>query len=95
MYASNPMPPAGNAVGGAAPAWPTERQYINQPEHDMASLMNFRTDMNLPAQAHELVMSRIPRIRRPPGNLAALASVLLAAGAAAPAAPAHRAVSPA
>ena len=61
----------------------------------MASSMNFRTDVSLPAQAHELVMSRIPRIRRPPGNLAALASVVLAAGAAAPAAPAHRAVSPA
>ena len=34
----------------------------------MASLMNFRKDMNLPAQAHELVMSRIPRIRRRPGT---------------------------
>ncbi len=57
--------------------------------------MNFRTDVNLPARAHEPVMSRIPRIRRPPGNLAALASVLLAAGAAAPAALACRAVGPA
>ena len=53
--------------------------------------MNFRKDMNLPAQAHELVMSRIPRIRRRPGDLAALAGVLPAAGAAALA---HRAAGP-
>jgi hypothetical protein len=46
----------------------------------------------LPAQAHELVMSRIPRIRRRPGDLAAPAGVVRAAGVAAPAALAHRAV---
>ena len=57
----------------------------------MASLMNFRKDMNLPAQAHELVMSRIPRIRRRRGDLAALADVLPAADAAALA---HRAAGP-
>ena len=57
--------------------------------------MNFRKDLKLPAQACELVMSRIPRIRRWPGDLAALAGVVLAAGAAAPAALAHRAVGPA
>jgi hypothetical protein len=61
----------------------------------MASLMNFRKDMNLPAQAHEFVMSRIPRIRRRTGDLAAPAGVVLAPGAAAPAALAHRAVGPA
>jgi hypothetical protein len=51
--------------------------------------------MNLPAQAHEFVMSRIPRIRRRTGDLAAPAGVVLAPGAAAPAALAHRAVGPA
>jgi hypothetical protein len=61
----------------------------------MASFMNFRKDQNLPAQAHELVMSRIARIRHRPGDLAALADVVLAAGAVAPAALAHRAVGPA
>jgi hypothetical protein len=60
----------------------------------MASSMNFRKDVYLPAAAHEFVMSRIPRIRRPPRDLLALASVL-AAGAAAPAALSRRAVGPA
>jgi hypothetical protein len=58
----------------------------------MASLMDFGKDMNLAAQAHELVMSRIPRIRRRPGDLAGLAGVMPAAGAAALA---HWAVGPA
>jgi hypothetical protein len=95
MHASNPVPPAGNALAGPSPPGPARPQYINQPEHDMASSMNFRKDVNLPARAHEPVMSRIPRTRRPPGDLAALVSVLLAAGAAAPAALARRAVGPA
>jgi hypothetical protein len=34
--------------------------------------MNFRRDLKLPAQAYELVMSRIPRIRRWPGDLTGL-----------------------
>jgi hypothetical protein len=76
------------------PAWPLSVQYINHPEHDLASLINFRTDMNLSAQAYELVKSSIPRIRCRPGDLAA-PGVVLAAGAAAPAAPARRAVGPA
>ena len=54
--------------------------------------MNFRSDLKLPAEACELVMSRIPRIRRWPGDLAGLAGVLPAAGAAALA---HRAAGPA
>ncbi len=58
----------------------------------MARSMNFRKDLKLPAQACELVMSRIPRIRRWPGDLAGLADVLPAAGAAALA---HRAAGPA
>jgi hypothetical protein len=57
--------------------------------------MNFRKDLNLPAQAYELVMSRIPRIRRWPGGLAGLIGVVPPAGAAAPAASAHRAAGPA
>lgn len=57
--------------------------------------MNFRKDLNLPAQAYELVMSRIPRIRRWPGDLPGLIGVVPAAGAAAPAALAHRAAGPA
>lgn len=57
--------------------------------------MNFRKDLNLPAQAYELVMSRIPRIRRWPGDLAGLIGVVPAVGAAAPAALAFRAAGPA
>jgi hypothetical protein len=59
----------------------------------MARSMNVRKDQNLPAQAHELVRSRIARIRRWPGDLAGPADVVLAADAAA--ALAHRAVGPA
>jgi hypothetical protein len=46
-------------------------------------------------EATEIVMSRIPRIRRCARRLAGLAGALLAAGAAAPAALAIRAVGPA
>jgi hypothetical protein len=52
----------------------------------MARSMNFGKDLKLPAQAYELVMSRIPRIRRWPGDLAGLVGAVSAAGAAAPAA---------
>ena len=51
--------------------------------------MNVRKSQNLPAQAHELGMSRVGRIRRRPGDLAGPAGVMLAAGAAANAARAH------
>jgi hypothetical protein len=48
MHASNPAPPAGNALAGPSPPGPARPQYINQPEHDMASSVNFRKDVNLP-----------------------------------------------
>jgi hypothetical protein len=51
--------------------------------------MNVREGQNLSAQAHELVISRIARIRRRPGDLVGPAGVVLAAGAAATAALAH------
>ncbi len=57
--------------------------------------MNFRKDLKLPTQACELVMSRIPRIRRWPWDLAGLVGVVPAASAAAPAALAHLAAGPA
>jgi len=55
----------------------------------MASSMNVRKGQNLSAQAHELVMIRVGRMRRRPGDLAGPAGVVLAAGAAATAALAH------
>ena len=54
--------------------------------------MNVRKDQNLPAQAHVLVMGRIARIRRWPGDLAGPVGVVLVAGAAATAALVHREV---
>jgi hypothetical protein len=57
--------------------------------------MIFRMDRTPPARAHELIVSRIPRILRRPGHLAAPAGVVLAASAAARAALAHRAAEPA
>jgi hypothetical protein len=40
--------------------------------------MNFPEELNLPAQAQEIVLSRIPRIRRRPEVLERLAGSLLA-----------------
>lgn len=57
--------------------------------------MNFRNDLKLPAQAYELVMSRIPRIRRWPGDRTGLVGVASAAGAAVPSVLAHQATGPA
>jgi hypothetical protein len=54
--------------------------------------MNFRKDLKLPAQAYELVICRVPRIRRWRGDLAGLAGAAPAPGAAALA---HRAAGPA
>jgi len=56
--------------------------------------MNFPEDLNLPAQAQEIVSSSIPPNRHRPGVLEGLAGPLLAPDAA-PAARANRAVGPA
>jgi hypothetical protein len=61
----------------------------------MARFMDFPEDLNLPAQAREIVMSRIPRIRRWPGVPTGLAGSLLTSGAAAPTALANRVAGPA
>ena len=60
----------------------------------MARFMTFPEDLNLPAQAQEIVSSCIPPHRHRPGVLEGLAGPLLAPGAA-PAARANRAVEPA
>jgi hypothetical protein len=62
--------------------------------HDMARFMNFPEDLNLPAQAQEIVSSSIPPNRHRPGVLEGLAGPPLAPDAA-PAARANRAVGPA
>jgi hypothetical protein len=51
----------------------------------MAQFVDFPEDLNLPAQAPQIVMSRIARIRRWPGVPAELACVPPAASTAAPA----------
>ena len=60
----------------------------------MARFMDFPEDLNLPAQAQEIVINCIPPNRRRPGVLEGLAGSLLAPDAA-PAARANRAVGPA
>ena len=61
----------------------------------MARFIDFPEDLNLPAQAQEIVMSRIPRIRRRPGVLEGQAGSPLGPDTAAAAALANRVAGPA
>ena len=87
---SHPRRPRGAASrkrwpGGTAPGPAPRNTKTSKKEPGMARFTDFHEDLNLPAEVPEIVMNRIPRIRRRRGMPAGLAGVPPTAVAAAPA----------